>query len=52
MGREDCGIWSFLPIIALLPDDVVLYAVIAVQGIANLPHVVYIIDRCLYVIAY
>ena len=52
MGREDCGIWSFLPILPYCMVMLICMQLMQAKGIVNLPHVVFAYDICLYVIAY
>ena len=52
MGREDCGIESFLPILPYCLVILLCMWLMQAKVIANLPHVVCAYDICSYVIAY
>ena len=52
MGREDCGIESFLPILLYCLVILLCMQLMQANVIAKIPHVVYAYDICSYVIAY
>ena len=52
MGREDCGIKSFLPILLYCLVILLCMQLMQAKVMAKLPRVVYAYDICLYVIAY
>ena len=51
-GREDCGIWSFLPILPYCLVMLICMQLMQAKGIVSLPRIESAYVICTYVMAY